>query len=173
MPFFFEAAILSRILSPVTSRSNWANDRRILRVSRPIEVVVLNCWVTETKEAPLASKVSTILAKWASFRATARDQPLQGRPLHAAARISSIVVAGHQHPPALMHLAADERFTRFALRIERVEGLFQTLFRRLPRVDGTTHHGFSIQTHWASCDLAFADSRLIPKNSGPDHRVPV
>jgi hypothetical protein len=25
-------------------------------VSRPIEVVVLNCWVTETKETPLASK---------------------------------------------------------------------------------------------------------------------
>jgi hypothetical protein len=68
MPFFFEAAILSRILSPVTSRSNWANDRRMLRVSRPIEVVVLNCWVTETKEAPLASKVSTILAKSARLR---------------------------------------------------------------------------------------------------------
>ena len=27
-----------------------------MRVSRPIEVVVLNCWVTETNETPLASK---------------------------------------------------------------------------------------------------------------------
>ena len=26
-----------------------------MRVSRPIEVVVLNCWVTATKETPLAS----------------------------------------------------------------------------------------------------------------------
>jgi hypothetical protein len=46
MPFFFEAAILSRMRSPVTSRSNWAKDNRTLRVSRPIEVVVLNCCVT-------------------------------------------------------------------------------------------------------------------------------
>ena len=40
MPFFLEAAILSRIRSPVTSRSNWAKERNTLRVSRPIEVVV-------------------------------------------------------------------------------------------------------------------------------------
>src|SRR5437899_12493290 len=41
IPFFFEAAILSRIRSPVTSRSNWAKDSSTLRVSRPIELVVL------------------------------------------------------------------------------------------------------------------------------------
>ena len=52
MPFFFEAAILSRMRSPVTSRSNWAKDSRMFRVSRPMELVVLNCWVTETKETP-------------------------------------------------------------------------------------------------------------------------
>jgi hypothetical protein len=34
-----------------------------LRVKRPIEVVVLNCCVTETKEAPLVSRISTILAR--------------------------------------------------------------------------------------------------------------
>ena len=45
-----EAAILSRTLSPITSRSNWANDSRTFRVRRPIEVVVLNCWVTETND---------------------------------------------------------------------------------------------------------------------------
>jgi hypothetical protein len=43
MPFFFEAAILSRILSPVISRSNWAKDSNTFSVSRPIEVVVLKC----------------------------------------------------------------------------------------------------------------------------------
>ena len=52
MPFFLEAAILSRIRSPATSRSNWANESSTFRVSRPIEVVVLNCWVIETKETP-------------------------------------------------------------------------------------------------------------------------
>jgi len=34
----------------------------------PIEVVVLNCWVTATNEAPCASNSSTILAKSASDR---------------------------------------------------------------------------------------------------------
>src|ERR1700758_3287997 len=48
IPFFFEAAILSRMRSPMTSRSNCAKDNRTLRVRRPIEVVVLNCCVTET-----------------------------------------------------------------------------------------------------------------------------
>src|SRR6266481_130019 len=65
-PFRFEAAILSRIRSEVTSRSNWAKDRSTLRVSRPMEVVVLNCWVTETKDTPWASNSSTSLAKSAS-----------------------------------------------------------------------------------------------------------
>jgi hypothetical protein len=34
MPFFFEAAILSRMRSPVTSRSNWAKDKRTFRVNQ-------------------------------------------------------------------------------------------------------------------------------------------
>src|SRR4029453_6181602 len=57
IPFFFEAAILSGMRSPMTSRSNCAKDNRTLRVRRPIEVVVLNCCVTETKDAPLASRI--------------------------------------------------------------------------------------------------------------------
>jgi hypothetical protein len=68
MPFFFEAAILSRIRSPVTSRSNWAKDNSTLRVRRPIELVVLNCWVTDTNDMPWASKISTSRAKSASER---------------------------------------------------------------------------------------------------------
>src|SRR6478736_8299984 len=43
-PLRLEAAILSRIRSEVTSRSNWANDNNTLSVRRPIDVVVLNCW---------------------------------------------------------------------------------------------------------------------------------
>ena len=67
-PFFFDAAILSRMRSPATSRSNWAKDSKTLRVSRPIDVVVLNCWVTDTNDTPRASKLSVILAKSASAR---------------------------------------------------------------------------------------------------------
>jgi hypothetical protein len=37
-------------------------------VKRPIDVFVLNCWVTDTKDALLASRISTILAKSASER---------------------------------------------------------------------------------------------------------
>src|SRR4029077_5517997 len=57
IPFCFEAAILSRTRSPISSRSNCAKDElakdnRKLRVKRPIEVVVANGWVTETKDVP-------------------------------------------------------------------------------------------------------------------------
>ena len=68
MPRRFEAASLSRMRSPVTSRSNWAKDNSMLRVSRPMLVVVLKDWVTETNETPWASKISTSLAKSASER---------------------------------------------------------------------------------------------------------
>jgi hypothetical protein len=49
--------ILSRMRSPTTSRSNCAKDNKTFRVRRPIEVVVLHCCVTETKDAPLASRI--------------------------------------------------------------------------------------------------------------------
>src|SRR5271165_1726043 len=68
MPLRFDAAILSRMRSPAISRSNWANDSSMLSVRRPIEVVVLNCCVTDTKDALWASSTSTILAKSASER---------------------------------------------------------------------------------------------------------
>src|ERR1700740_1444264 len=84
IPFRFEAAILSRMRSPMTSRSNCANDNSTLRVKRPIEVVVLNCCVTDTKEAPLVSRTSTILAKSASERA------LTGRGPCAEAKLATV-----------------------------------------------------------------------------------
>src|ERR1700737_2586348 len=52
----------------LTSRSNCAKDSSTLRVSRPIELAVLNCWVTETNDTPWASKISTSRAKSASER---------------------------------------------------------------------------------------------------------
>ena len=73
MPFFLEAAILSRMRSPVTSRSNWAKDSSTLSVSRPMLVVVLKLWVTETNDTLAASKSSTSLAKSASERGEAVD----------------------------------------------------------------------------------------------------
>ena len=68
LPLRREAAILSLTRSDDSSRSNWAKDNSTFRVSRPIDVVVLNCWVTATNEIDLASKASTSLAKSASER---------------------------------------------------------------------------------------------------------
>jgi hypothetical protein len=68
MPFCRDALILSRMRSAVTSRSNWANESRMLSVSRPIEVVVLKLWVTETKVTPFRSNASTSLEKSISER---------------------------------------------------------------------------------------------------------
>ena len=68
MPFRLLAAILSRMRSPVTSRSNWAKDSRMFSIKRHIDVVVLNCWVTETKDTPCRSNTSTILEKSVKLR---------------------------------------------------------------------------------------------------------
>lgn len=65
-----DAATLSRILSPITSRSNCAKDSRMFSVRRPMLVVVLKDWVTLTKVTLWASKVSTSRAK--SIRARDR-----------------------------------------------------------------------------------------------------
>ena len=46
----------------------WANDSSTFKVNRPIEVVVLNCWVTDTKDTSCRSNSSTSLAKSASER---------------------------------------------------------------------------------------------------------
>ena len=62
-PLALEAASLSRIRSAVTSRSNWAKDSSMFKVSRPMEVALLKDWVTDTKEAPAASSFSTNFEK--------------------------------------------------------------------------------------------------------------
>src|SRR5829696_3643481 len=68
MPLRLEAAILSRMRSPVTSRSNCAKERSTFSVSRPMLVVVLKACVIETNETCRLSKISTILAKSDSAR---------------------------------------------------------------------------------------------------------
>src|SRR6266436_1171573 len=100
IPLRLEAAILSRMRSPVTSRSNCAKDSSTLRVRRPIEVVVLKCVA-----------------------------------LHRRAGKASIIISSLDEPPALARLALDERLTRLALRVQRIEVLLKAFFGRLPRID--------------------------------------
>jgi hypothetical protein len=49
--------------SEIISRSNWAKESRMFNVGRPMELVVLNCWVTETKLTLNLPNRSMILAK--------------------------------------------------------------------------------------------------------------
>src|SRR3954451_22041371 len=139
MPFFFEAAILSRTRSPMTSRSNWAKDSRMLRVSRPIDVVVLNCWVTATKLTACRSNNSTILAKSikdrvrrSTFVDDHRVNPMLGdigkqlpkrRALQGPAGEPAVIVAGLNQAPALTALTADERLASVALCMQGIEVL--------------------------------------------------
>src|SRR5207247_11471720 len=62
-------------------------------------------------------------------------------PLHVAAREPAIVVAGLGQRPALVTLAADVGLAAFALRVERVELLFEPLLGGLAGVDGTALAG--------------------------------
>src|SRR5277367_590341 len=49
-------------------KNHCAKNKSTLRVNLPMEVVALNCWVTETKLIPCLSNCSTILAKSARER---------------------------------------------------------------------------------------------------------
>jgi hypothetical protein len=68
MPLRRLAANLSLILSPASSLSNWAKLSRMFNVNLPIEVVVQNDCVTETKVTRFRSNTSTSLAKSVSER---------------------------------------------------------------------------------------------------------
>ena len=50
------------------SRSNWAKLKRTFRTSRPIEVAVLNCRVTDTKETCLTSNAAISWVKSSRLR---------------------------------------------------------------------------------------------------------
>jgi hypothetical protein len=63
LPLRRAEAILSRVRSEMISRSNWAKDRSTLSMSRPIDVLVLNCWVTETNDTLCRSSTSMIFEK--------------------------------------------------------------------------------------------------------------
>ena len=100
-----DAATLSRICSPVISRSNWAKDSSMLRVSRPMLVVVLKAWVNEMKETPCASNSSTSLAK---LQATASeivhqdlDARVSSRELLGDRRLAEVAGKADHVPPVV------------------------------------------------------------------------
>ena len=57
-------------------------------------------------------------------------------------------------------------FAGLPLRMERVEGLLETLFGRLAGVDSTANY-------WAGLTHFLGSFFLVPKKAGPDQCVPV
>jgi hypothetical protein len=108
-----------------------------LSVSRPIELVVLNCCVTETNRHTLGveeldqpGKIGERAGRPVDLvddhdvdpaGSDIGDQLLQGGSLQIATGEPAIVIAGSDQCPALVSLAADEGLAGFALRRERVE----------------------------------------------------
>src|ERR1019366_434232 len=99
MPFFLDAAILSRIRSPVTSRSNWAKDKRTFSVSRPMLVVVFLLGDRHKRDAAAVKDIDELGKIGERPRQPVDlidddhidlacldidDQPFQGWPLHRA-----------------------------------------------------------------------------------------
>src|SRR6218665_2515900 len=188
MPLALLAASLSRMRSPVTSRSNCAKDSRMLSVSRPIEVVVLNCCVTETKDTPLRSNTSTSLAKSGRLSGEAvdlvddhgvdlsgldvRHQAAQRRAFHVAAGVAAVVVAIADGNPAFMPLAGDEGQARVALRFEAVVFLIQPFVSGFAGVDGATllrrDRRQEMSARGTHAVTFFVAGGFRPKNTGPD-----
>jgi len=49
------------------------------------------------------------------------EQTLQARTLHRSPGVPTVLINGRVQEPAFMRLTLDEGFTRFALRMQRVE----------------------------------------------------
>src|SRR5271166_1621136 len=150
MPFFLEAAILSRIRSPVTSRSNWAKESSTLSVRRPILLVVLNACVTDTNDALRVEDLDDLgeISQRSRQSVDVDDdyvdlvgtnvvqELLQRRAIHRASGIGSIIVERGENRPTFVLLARDVGLAGFALCIERIELLLEALLRRFAGVDG-------------------------------------
>jgi hypothetical protein len=98
----------------------------MLSVSRPIEEVVLNCWVTDTKRDSSGieslhdlGKVGEAARQTVNFvydddihfvGFDVREQTFQSRALHRPTGVSPIVVAGGNDAPAFLALAQNKGF---------------------------------------------------------------
>src|SRR5215472_654580 len=71
------------------------------------------------------------------------QQALQRRTLHCSSREPAVVIVRLDQPPALTVLTLDEGLACFALRVQRVEVLLQSLLGRLAGVDSTAARLFT------------------------------
>src|SRR6516225_1780797 len=195
IPFFFEAAILSRMRSPMTSRSNCAKDNRTFNVKRPIEVVVLNCCVTETKRRAPGVEDLDDLGKIGERagqpidlvddhdvdppRGDVGKQLLQSRPLHRRAGAPAVIIPRAQAHPAFVPLAVDKGLAGLALRLQRIERLLEPLFGGFAGIDRASNGSAPPRAvdrrlpHRPAAATEAPARRVSPKNRGPDQWAPV
>ena len=184
MPLRRLAANLSLILSPASSRSNCANESRMfkrqpahrrrgaerLRHRDEGDAVPLEHVDQLGKIGERAGQPIDLVADDGVDPAglDIADQPLQRRALQRAAAVPAIVVAVVEREPAFMALAVDVGSAGLALGVEAVEGQLQAFLGAFPAIDRAADLGL---------DLGSAHPPLPvlrrPKNSGPDHWVPV
>ena len=150
---------MSRMRSPVTSRSNCAKDSIMLSVSRPMGSVVLNDWVMETKVTSAAFESLDQFEKiehrpgkpvdlvdnddvdLAGFDIC--EQSLERRALQGAAGYAAVVIAvGDQHP-AFRALAGDVGLAGLSLGVQRVELHVEAFLAGFAGVDRATQF-----PHW-------------------------
>src|SRR5437879_4018685 len=137
IPFFFEAAILSRMRSPMTSRSNCAKDKQNIQGQAPHRgrCVELLRYGNEGRSPRIEDlddlgKIGERAGQPVDLvddhridapRRDVGEQPLQSGPIHCRAGEPAIVIRRAQADPAFVPLAVDERLAGFALRLQRIE----------------------------------------------------
>jgi hypothetical protein len=123
-----------------------------LRVSRPIDVVVLNCCRHRDKGHALRIKDLDDLGEIGERAGQAIDlvghhridlagldvgkELLQGRAVHRGAGEAAVIIVLRQTGPALMALAFDVSLAGLALGVQGVERLLQALLGGFAGIDG-------------------------------------
>ena len=187
-PLRLEAPILSRMRSEVTSRSNWAKDSSTFSVSRPIEVVVLKAWVTETNDTCGHRRARPA---WRSRPASGSDDRpcrpprcrsdrLRCRSAGAAGPDGSGFRRKSRHrrrrpsgaDQPSCSLALDVGLSGLALGIETVEVLIEPLVGRHPGVDDAADASGGSEPSWRPLP-GFAnaeEARAAPAGAGDGAR---
>jgi hypothetical protein len=144
---------LSRMRSPMTSRSNCAKDNKTFRVQASHRGCRVELLRHRNKGRTLGvedlddlGKIGERAGQPVDFvddngvhppRLNIGEQLLQIGPIHRRAGETAVIISRVQAHPAFVPLALDEGLTGFALRLQRIELLFEPLLGRLGGVDRT------------------------------------
>ena len=181
----FEAAILSRMRSLMTSRSNCAKDNKTLRVRRPIRGRGVELLRHRNKGRAPGIQDLDDLGKIGDragqpvdlvddqgvdpSRGDIVEQLLQRRPIDRRAGEPDVIIHRAPAHPTFGPLAVDEGLANFALCLQRIEFRVEPLLGGFAGVDRAAD-GLPLN------DLGDQNARarlLTPKSRGPDQCAPV